>query len=298
MNRLAALLLIFALYALNTTAAAQSTDERQPGDTRLDAHGIEQVWVPACFFMMGIIQEQIDQLQTQDLPAWVSRALPSESPAHEVCLTEGYWIDRTEVTNGAWQAFVDDGGYTTPDYWSEEGLVWLSKFPADFLPMICPQSSKLDHPRACITWYEAEAYARWRGGSLPTEAQWEYAARGPESLLYPWGNEWDAALANVIDSKAAVAVGSYPEGASWVGALDMAGNLMEWTLDWLDTDYYASSPQDDPAGPAEGQVKVERGGWWGSNEFVARSSYRHFEDPPTYQDAHIGVRIVSPAEAN
>jgi formylglycine-generating enzyme required for sulfatase activity len=293
MKRLAVVLLI-SLFLPIRTAASQSSDERQPGDRRLDAFGIEQVWVPAGCFTMGISQEQIDDLQAQEPPAWVSRALPSETPDHAVCLTEGYWIDRTEVTNANWQAFVEAGGYTTPDYWSEDGLAWLSKFPADFLPMICPQSSKPDNPRACITWYEAEAYARWRGGSLPTEAQWEYAARGPESRLYPWGNEWDAARANVVDSKGSEPVGRYLDGASWVGTLDMAGNLMEWTQDWLDPAYYADSPQDDPTGPADGRVKVERGGWWGSNPFVARSTYRHYEDPPTYQDHHIGVRIVSP----
>jgi formylglycine-generating enzyme required for sulfatase activity len=73
----------------------------------------------------------------------------------------------------------------------------------------------------------------------------------------------------------------------------MAGNAMEWVADWLAIDYYAQSPADDPTGPASGRVKVEKGGWWGSNPFVARSAYRHFEDPPTYGDEHIGVRIVS-----
>ena len=73
----------------------------------------------------------------------------------------------------------------------------------------------------------------------------------------------------------------------------MSGNAMEWVADWLDTGYYTSSPATDPTGPATGEVKVEKGGWWGSNEFVARSAYRHYEDPPTYGDKHIGFRVAS-----
>ena len=145
----------------------------------------------------------------------------------------------------------------------------------------------------CLTWFEAEAYAAWRGGRLPTEAEWEYAARGPKSTVYPWGDTFDREKANVLNSVAPKPVGSYPTGASWVGANDMAGNAMEWVADWLAADYYATSPKTDPTGPATGTIKVEKGGWWGSNEFVARSAYRHYEDPPTYGDKHIGFRVAS-----
>ncbi len=155
-----------------------------------------------------------------------------------------------------------------------------------------------DHPRVCVTWYEAEAYAAWRGGQLPTEAQWEFAARGSESRVYPWGDEWDASKANVVDSSGLTAVGAYPEGVSWVGAYDMAGNAMEWVQDWLSSTYYAKSPKDDPTGAASGSKKVEKGGWWGSNPYVARSAYKHFEDPPTYQDHHIGFRVVTELKVN
>lgn len=148
-------------------------------------------------------------------------------------------------------------------------------------------------PCVKVTWYEADAYARWRGGRLPTEAEWEFAARGPKSSVYPWGDSWDAARANVVGSKALTVGGSFPSGVSAFGAHDMAGNAMEWVADWLDVNYYASSPTQNPTGPVTGKIKIEKGGWWGSNPVVARSAYRHFEDPPDYADHHIGFRIVS-----
>lgn len=281
--------------AVDAQPAPEATAEPEAGAERVDEHGVEQVYVPAGCFLMGITPEQAQDIRAQSPPSWVTRELLSEQPQHEVCLTSGYWIDKYEVTNEAYQAFVEDGGYTTQDYWSEDGWAWLSRQNVDALPESCVELIA-DHPRVCVTWYEAEAYANWRGGSLPTDAQWEYAARGPEALLYPWGNEWDPTLANVVDSEGTTPVGSYPEGASWVGALDMAGNAMEWSRDWLDAGYYAESPREDPTGPETGRIKPERGGWWGSNPFVARTTYRHYEDPPTYQDHHIGLRVVSLAE--
>lgn len=263
------------------------------GQTRTDDKGIEQVWVPAGSFMMGSSQADIDALKAKNPPRWVSAALPSETPLHEVELSSGYWIDKYEVTNAAFQAFVDDGGYQTRTFWSDEGWSWLSRQNVDNLPQDCTEKTQSDHPRVCVTWFEAQAYAHWRGGNLPTEAEWEYAARGPESSIYPWGDTFDSSKANVIDSSGLTPVGSYPNGVSWVGAHDMAGNAMEWVQDWLDRKYYEKSEQVDPRGPEIGSRKVEKGGWWGSNPFVARSAYRHFEDTPDYQDDHIGFRVVS-----
>jgi formylglycine-generating enzyme required for sulfatase activity len=287
-----AVLLIMLGFMLGATA--QSDDEPQAGDERIDDFGIEQVYVPAGCFLMGSTEEHIEEVRSL-APSWVARGLAAEIPQHEVCLTSGYWIDKYEVTNEAYQAFIDEGGYQTEEYWSEDGWEWLNDQTVENLPYECAEPVP-DHPRVCVTWYEAEAYANWRGGALPTDAQWEYAARGPEALIYPWGNEWDPSLANVVDSEELMPVGSYPEGVSWVGAYDMSGNAMEWANDWLDADYYAESPREDPTGPETGRVKSEHGGWWGSNLVVARTAYRHYEDPPTYQDHHIGFRVVSPAE--
>lgn len=255
------------------------------GAPRVDGCGVDQVWVPAGTFTQGTIS--IDGLQP---PAWAERELGSEQPAHRVTISSGFWIDLYEVTNAAFDEFVVAGGYADPQNWSTDGWTWRGGSdvagPAD-----CgggPQG-----PRVCISWYEAEAYAHWRGGRLPTESEWEFAARGPESSVYPWGDAWDPAKANVTEVDYLTDVGSYSNGASWVGALDMAGNAMEWVSDWMSYTYYTDEPEIDPQGPDNGTRKIEKGGWWGSNQFVARSAYRHFEDPPSYQDHHIGFRVLT-----
>jgi formylglycine-generating enzyme required for sulfatase activity len=268
------------------------SDGQTAGQTRTDAAGIEQVWVPAGTFRMGTSAAAIAALDAASPPPWVAKEFPSEQPAHRVTLSKGFWIDMHEVTNTAFDAFVKAGGYTNQGYWSPDGLVWLSGQDVKRLPLHC-QGDVPEQPRMCLTWYEAQAYANWRAGRLPTEAEWEYAARGPKSSVYPWGDKFKIEQANVVNSLGPKLVGSYPGGASWVGALDMAGNAMEWVADWLATDYYATSPATDPTGPAAGTIKVEKGGWWGSNPFVARSAYRHYEDPPDYGDKHIGFRVVS-----
>jgi formylglycine-generating enzyme required for sulfatase activity len=260
----------------------------QTGDARSDSLGVEQVWVPAGSFLRGTADTA-----SLDNPVWATREKLSEKPQHQVEISRGFWLDKTEVTNAHFQAFVDAGGYADQQFWSAEGWQWLQEQEPGSLPVECEESNLPDHPRVCVTWYEAEAYANWRGGRLPTEAEWEYAARGPESSVYPWGNEWDEAKANVVNSTSPKPVGSYPAGASWIGALDMSGNAMEWVSDWLDFNYYQLEESPDPQGPAEGTKKVEKGGWWGSNPYVARSAYHHFEDPPEYKDAHIGFRILS-----
>jgi formylglycine-generating enzyme required for sulfatase activity len=276
------------------TAATQTPSDEVTGTIRTDAHGVRQVWVPAGCFTMGT--ELPAGTAGLDIPSFARQELATEQPAHEVCITVGYWIDKTEVTNESYQEFVDDGGYKTPEYWSEAGRKWLEGKKVDQLPEKCgPQKPEL--PRVCLTWFEAEAYAVWRGGKLPTEAEWEFAARGPKSLIFPWGNEWDEKKANVVNSVELTPVGSYPDGASWVGALDMSGNAMEWVNDWRAVTYYKDSPKNDPQGPEKGSIKVEKGGWWGSIPFVARAAYRHFEDPPTYSDHHIGFRIATRDES-
>lgn len=286
--------MFFMLNVIFTGVYAQDPTPTPPqaGDVRTDDFGIEQVYVPSGCFLMGTSEAEAEYAATLEAPSWAKGRLSSEQVQHETCLSEGFWIDKTEVTNAAFDVFVEAGGYTSEVYWSEDGWKWLGRQQRNNLPLRCLTNWAENAPRVCITWYEAEAYARWRGGALPTEAQWEFAARGPDSLIYPWGNEWDAARANVLDSDETMPVDAFPEGASWVGALDMAGNAMEWVADWLSAGYESDTVAD-PTGPETGRIKVEKGGWWGSNALVARAAYRHFEDPPYYQDHHIGFRIVT-----
>src|SRR5204862_3726524 len=108
----------------------------------------------------------------------------SEHPAHEVALSRGYWIDATEVTVAQFAAFKAAGGYDDDTFWSPEGLAWRQAMGGSPLPRHCLEQQP-DEPLECVTWHAAEAYATWRGGRLPTEAEWEFAARGPESRVYP-----------------------------------------------------------------------------------------------------------------
>jgi formylglycine-generating enzyme required for sulfatase activity len=263
---------------------------RNAGTRRTDAHGVGQVWVPGGTFTMGTDETAATP------PAWAANEARTERPAHQVHLSRGYWIDTTEVTVASFAAFKAAGGYDDESLWSSEGWKWRQAQGEKPLPDPCLTQAP-DEPQVCVTWYEAEAYAHWRGGRLPTEAEWEFAARGPQSLVYPWGNEYDKTLANLDGGTGPMKVGSFPKGASWVGALDMSGNAMEWVADWWSGVYYSQSPDTDPTGPATGSIKVEKGGWWGpANEggaYVGRAAYRHFEDPPLYEDHHIGFRIVS-----
>jgi formylglycine-generating enzyme required for sulfatase activity len=274
-------------------ASAQPSIDPAAGRERTDAHGVVQVWVPAGSFVIGT--DDTDPTGELAPPSWARFELAAERPQHEVALSTGFWIDKTEVSNEAFQRFVDAGGYQDQALWSDAGWTWLSGRRATDLPVSCVDAEP-KHPRVCITWYEAQAYAVWRSGALPTEAQWEFAARGPSSSIFPWGDGWDASKTNLVDSDGLTPVGSFPDGASWVGAVDMSGNAMEWVANWFSGSYYKQRVRDDPTGPDVGSKKVEKGGWWGSIPYVARSAYRHFEDPPDYQDHHIGVRIVTPGD--
>ena len=188
-----------------------------------------------------------------------------EQPVHEVAL-DAFWIDRTEVTNGQFAGCVadeacqppsDTSSYTRDNYYGNDEFA--------------------DYPVIYVSWIDASEFCEWAGGRLPTEAEWEYAARGPEGFTYPWGTNGPSTSllnfdGNVGDTSE---VGSYPNGASWVGALDMAGNVREWVNDWYDSGYYGNSPGENPPGPASGEVRVLRGGAWNDDVTDARSSYRN-----------------------
>ena len=235
---------------------------------------VEQVYVPAGLFMMG----------SED-------GFPQERPVHEVTL-DAFWIDRTEVTNAQYAACVADRVCRPPEESSSYNRASYFGNP-EFA----------DYPVIYVSWEDAAAYAAWAGGRLPTEAEWEYAARGPESFVYPWGdqtitcdlsnhwteqsNYWNGCVGNT--SK----VGDFSDGASWVGALDMAGNIIEWVNDWYDSDYYQNSPGTNPAGPHSGSRKALRGGAWDNNGRLVRAAYR-FGNYRFYRSNNVGFRVVEP----
>lgn len=169
------------------------------------------------------------------------------------------------------------------------------KAPAFTGPTSFPEG-EAEHPVGGVSWDDAVAYCEWRDGRLPTEAEWELAARGQDGLLYPWGNE-SGEQANYADwNDATLPVGSFPDSNSPFGLLDMAGNVWEWTADWYSPTYYADSPADNPSGPETGEVKVARGGGFRLLDILgldeARSTHR-LPLPPDVQSADVGFRCAA-----
>ena len=229
----------------------QGYPECEPSDGR----GGPYIMIPAATFWMGCRDDLNGSLD----------CFEDELPQHEVHLSS-YGIDKYEITQARYKAFVDDTGHREPyDDWDPVG--------------------KPNHPLTHASWYDVRDYCQWVGGRLPTEAQWEYAARGPMSssddyAAFPWGtNEIDCDHANYYEgcSGHTDPVGSRPLGVSPFGVHDLSGNAKEWCLDWYDSEYYAFSPVQDPEGPCSGGFHSMRGGsWWLSNPVpgYSRSSIR------------------------
>jgi len=198
-------------------------------------------------------------------------ASPSEKPQCRIYLTE-YWIGKHPVTNAQYAVFVEATGRRPPEHWKEDR----------------PPEEKKDHPVVNASWWDAMTYCRWlaeitgKPYRLPTEAQWEKAARGTDGRVYPWGNRWSGHKCNTKagGKRGATPVGVYsPAGDSPYGCADMAGNVLEWVSDWYNKGYYShSSVSENPYGPASGVVKVLRGGAWSSSASEARSASRAYGD--------------------
>jgi formylglycine-generating enzyme required for sulfatase activity len=269
------------------------------------------VYVPGGEFTMGSTDEEVDEAlrlcneyqgdQERDF-------FYDEQPAHTVAL-DGFWLDKTEVTNEHLAAFLNEEGNQT-----EGEVTWL-----DLESEYCliehvgdeyrPKSGYADHPVVEVSWYGAAAYCQWAGARLLTEAEWEYAARGPEGFIFPWGDEFDGTRLNYCDASCELdwadesfddgyartaPVGSYPEGASWCGALDLAGNVWEWTADWYGE--YPSGRQENPTGPSTGERRVVRGGEWGCYWYVALTAFRRGVQPDI-RHIYFGFRCAaSPGE--
>ena len=249
-----------------------------PTTTVRAADGMAMVYVPAGAFEMGHGGGSEDRVHTVELGS--------------------FWIDQTEVTNAHYARCAEAGACRAPT-----GCAWGEPTYGD--------ASATDHQVICVTWQAAGDYCLWAGGRLPTEAEWEYAARGPSGSTYPWGDAFDGTLLNSCDVNCThqdhrvtayddgqvmtAPAGSYPGGASWCGTLDMAGNVWEWVADWHGP--YPAEPQTNPTGPASGQERVIRGGSWYDNDAFGflRSDNRHPYDPRDHNHL-IGFRCVIPAE--
>lgn len=223
------------------------------------------VLVPAGKFTMGT---NSGDREGENVP----RTYNDARPEHPVTIA-AFYIDKTEVTNADYLKFCQSAHYPVPPDWKD------GKFPA----------TEADFPVTRVSWFEAAAYARWAGKRLPTEAEWEKAARGTDGRTYPWGNDWDEMKLIWARSKPDK-VGLRPTGASPYGALDMAGNVYEWTSDW-----YAAYPKAPVSYPEYNQtLKVVRGGGFYGYNFAAATFFRSV-DYPRARSEWIGFRCAKDA---
>lgn len=237
---------------------------------------------------------------------------PRERPVHTVEL-DAFYIAKYEMTNGEWKAFRDDAGYDDPKSWPGGRVVpknqvtyWMD---ARNHGGGTPNSD--EYPLLGVNWDSAVAYCNWLSAKtgkkyrLPTEAEWEKAARGTDQRRYPWGNEIDPSYANFVGAQA-FDTGRPPgfydgskrgelqthSNASPYGAFDMAGNVMEWCADWYARDYYTVSPRKNPKGPSEGAYRVLRGGTFFMEQFELRSYSRTAAWPSLQEHRMVGFRAV------
>jgi len=227
--------------------------------------GMRMVYVPAGEFRMGSNDYQDD-----------------EKPIHNVYL-DAYWIDQYEVTNGMYAKCIKAKrcGLPFPDEMSmifissEQQFLLNGPIDSKFLDHLTNDPDFFSQPVTNIFWDNANAYCHWVGRRLPTEAEWEKAARGLDRRTYPWGEKVDCTKANLyscVDNPSRV--GSFEEGQSPYGVYDMAGNAMEWVADWYDSTYYQESPYENPLGPKTGLYRVFRGGSWNSEAPSSRTTNR------------------------
>jgi formylglycine-generating enzyme required for sulfatase activity len=239
------------------------------------------VYVPSGIFRMGNDESE-----------------PDESPSHIVRL-DAYYVDETEVSNGQYAQCVAEGECQPP-----------GRSGATFHPAYYGDPGYDDYPVIFVNWNDARDFCSWRGARLPSEAEWERAAGfDPEmgiKYTYPWGDIFDGTLLNFCDVNCpdqdrnsdfddghgdTAPLGSYPDGRSPLGLLDMSGNVMEWVSDWYDPRAYEGAADTNPLGPLDGQFKSIRGGSWLSSEDQVRVSGRGSYDP-SVRRAHLGFRCA------
>jgi formylglycine-generating enzyme required for sulfatase activity len=257
------------------TATETSAPEETPTDDvtatpsleLTDGKGVEMVLVPAGDFTMGS-----------------DRGLADEQPVHVVNL-DTFYIDKYEITNKLYKDCVDAGECSPP---------WQNYFFAESPNRIYFGNPQFDnYPVVYVDWNMARAYCQWRGARLPSEAEWEKAARGEDGRTYSWGNDLDCQKANYQNCVNRTSeVGIFEDGKSPYGAYDMTGNVWEWVADWYSQNYYSNSPKNDPVGPITGQSRVLRGGAWPRFDV---SAFHRSNFGPDYNTFDIGFRCAMDA---
>jgi formylglycine-generating enzyme required for sulfatase activity len=265
-----------------------------PGSRKVRAGDeMTMVFVPGGTFKMGSTDAEVEDAITlckQHYSPCNRWYYMRESPQHAVSL-DSYWFDQTEITNARYRLCVEDGGCSE--------LQACKKGESTY-----NDAAKSDHPAVCVSWDEAQDYCQWAGGRLPAEAEWEYAFRGENSLIYPWGNSFDGTRLNYCDVNCDLShaddafddgyqttapAGSYPQGASWVGVLNMGGNVAEWAADWFDK--FSSDSLSNPVGPSSGREKLVKGCSWFFQPAYCRGATRGSVDPDSRMD-YLGFRCA------
>ncbi len=261
---------------------------------------IQKAMLPliCCFYIMGNISVAVEiemvLIPEGSFTMGHNGGDEDERPAHKVYL-DAYYIQKTEVTNAQYYAFWKaDGGEAsshTPFSFGSETGSWPDRalrYP--------------DYPVVGVSWMGASAYAQWMGKRLPTEAEWEKAARGTKGQLWPWGNAFplqtgqQQTYANIWNGQdgydnGPAPVGTFPAGGSVYGVLDLAGNVWEWVADWYDASYYHRSPEGNPRGPSLGCWRVLRGGSWMNDANTSLGIHR-FYAYPTVATSFVGFRLA------
>jgi formylglycine-generating enzyme required for sulfatase activity len=284
-----------ALFLLWVSGGSRPTSASPPAVVN-DGHG-DYVYVPAGAFRMG-----------DNFGDGESR----ERPVHVVEL-DAFYIAKYEMTNGEWKRFRDDPGYDDPKFWPQGRVVPKNQVPywTDARNHGGGTPNSDNYPLLGVNWDSAVAYCNWLSAQtgkryrLPTEAEWEKAARGTDQRRYPWGNNIDHSYANYVGSNAfdtGSEVGLYDgeqrgdlkthSNASPYGAFDMAGNVMEWCSDWYSRDYYSVSPRRNPKGPDTGAYRVVRGGTFFMEAFDQRTYARSAAWPSFQAHRMVGFRAV------
>jgi eukaryotic-like serine/threonine-protein kinase len=253
------------------------------GARRVRVQG-DRMWVKlADGVEMELVRVRAGEFPMGSDPKRDSLAYGDEQPQRRVHLDE-YWMGRYPVTNAQYQAFVAATGKRVPSHWSKGNI----------------PKEKETHPVVNVNWDDAAAFCEWASGAagvqirLPTEAEWEKAARGTDGRIYPWGDgKPDKKRCNFSENvKDTTSVGQYsPEGDSPYGCADMTGNVWEWVADWYGENYYTNAPRANPAGPAAGEYRVLRGGSWVNYEGFVRSADRDWYFPGN-RNNYIGFRCA------